>query len=320
MDNRKAHKLEPVTETPEVRAARAAHERAWQLAAKAAGDNPDPMSDIYNANANKLDEEQSEYDQAMEIISGVANQQQALLRYPNLPYDKHIMPNRAEPAVPESVIVEAESRLNNQYERIRREEESEVVEQPSEPRGFFYNFDYPVQLIVENQEPSANIESKSTAKVSPKTKRGNKKAESQQDKLSNLDAEVVQYKLIPIEILDSKKSKRSGHRRRKSTQHLAEAESAIVPIVDSPLIKITKTEESQPLEIPVEIKIEEISTVNSEEKQFKPTTEQKIVKIKTSPFDDTENVENTEAELKRLATNAELIDAVHDAQIHPKQV
>lgn len=42
-DNRPKIVLEPVTDTPEVQAARLEHERAWNEAARLAKENPDPM-------------------------------------------------------------------------------------------------------------------------------------------------------------------------------------------------------------------------------------------------------------------------------------
>lgn len=113
-DNRPKVVLEPVTDTPDVQAAREEHFRKWKEAAEAAKANPDPYSDVYNQNANKYDEYRSQLEQANEIIGthGQASEKQ---------YERVDDPKK--------------------YEYKPREDE---VTGP--PRGFFYSFDYPVQL------------------------------------------------------------------------------------------------------------------------------------------------------------------------------
>ncbi|XP_059613477.1 uncharacterized protein LOC132259743 [Phlebotomus argentipes] len=146
-DNRPKVVLEPVTDTPEVQAARLAHEKAWAEAARAAKVNPDPNSDLYNAHANRLYDDQAKQEQTQQLLS-VANQAQSLTRYPNLPYT--ITPDKsAASSQQDSVVVEVPQQARAQYQqksnyRQQQEEEEEVT---GEPRGFFYNFDYPVQLI-----------------------------------------------------------------------------------------------------------------------------------------------------------------------------
>lgn len=326
MDNRKMAQVEAITETPEVQAARLAHQRAWEAAAKAAKENPDPMSDIYNANANKLDEEQSEIDQAMEIISGVTNQRQPLARYPSVEFN-----NNQIKSSDDSVIVSAaESRRISQYERIRRENEEEKVdEEPQgEPRGFFYNIDYPVQLLVGNVESGATHKNLKNAKNLP-TQKVNAIATDPQ-----FVAESAQFKIVPIRILDAKKYKRSGERRRKATaamQKSAEekskivvrsaknekvtAETQVIPSTqDTPIeqIHIAKVTEATLKQVPVHVRAEtndKLKEVKLDD--LKESEPSEIIKIKS--------IAEQELELKRLATNADLIDAVHDAQIHPKQ-
>uniref|UniRef100_A0A6B2EB45 Putative cuticle protein 6 n=1 Tax=Phlebotomus kandelakii TaxID=1109342 RepID=A0A6B2EB45_9DIPT len=147
MDNRPKVVLEPVTDTPEVQAARLAHEQAWAEAARAAKANPDPNSDLYNLNANRLYEDQAKQEQTQQLLT-VANQAQSLTRYPNLPYT--ITPDKsASSSQQDSVVVEVPQETRTQYQvqqksNYRQDEEEEVT---GEPRGFFYNFDYPVQLI-----------------------------------------------------------------------------------------------------------------------------------------------------------------------------
>uniref|UniRef100_A0A1L8E3S5 Putative cuticle protein 6 n=1 Tax=Nyssomyia neivai TaxID=330878 RepID=A0A1L8E3S5_9DIPT len=144
-DNRPKVVLEPVTDTPEVQAARLAHEKAWAEAARAAKANPDPNSDLYNLNANRLYEDQARAEQAQQLLS-VANQAQSLTRYPNLPYT--ITPDKAASSQ-DSIVVEVPQETRTQYQvqkaDLRNAEEEEEV--TGEPRGFFYSFDYPVYLI-----------------------------------------------------------------------------------------------------------------------------------------------------------------------------
>ena len=348
MDNRPVSLAEPVTETPEVRAAREAHQKAWEEAARLASLNPDPMSDVYNADANKLDEEQSEMAQALEIISGVANQEQALTRYPNLPYTNHIKPNSESASVPDSIVIEAESRSNKRYAKFRSEENNEEEEAVSEPRGFFYNFDYPVPLIVAN-EAAENSETESrTAEVKSeiKTRRGHKKADQMYID-PKLEAEVAQYRLVPIQFLDSKKSRRSGGRRKRKSMDVSDKlETENSPVEQVEVIKVAAPidvkaaikPDTASLEIPVEIKIEEtpITIVKSplateketslSEKKNLPTPAQTVFSEKETYLgeklrqsEQLKGIPNTEEELRRIAENPELIDAVHDAQIHPKQ-
>lgn len=154
-DNRPVVLPEPATDTPEVKAARAEHERAWIEAARLAGVDPDPMSDFYNRNANRFDDDQSENEQKDELLGAVSNQHQSLTRYPSLPYSNHISAssNVADAyARDESVIVDAQETQNNERRVLARSDnQAEEEEVTSEPRGFFYSFEYPVSLIVPSE-------------------------------------------------------------------------------------------------------------------------------------------------------------------------
>lgn len=124
--------MEPVTETPEVRAAREEHERLWKEAARLNGVDVDT-----NIAADETETEE-------ELEGQVSNQHQSLIRYPNLPYSKHLSASNARDfgAVnDDSVIVEAP----NAKRVVRQQAEEETA--TSEPRGFFYSFDYPVPYI-----------------------------------------------------------------------------------------------------------------------------------------------------------------------------
>lgn len=91
-----------------MRAAREAHLAAWEEAARAAAVDPDPMSDVYNRNGNKFDQEYQD-DPDQELEGQVSNQQQSLVRFPNLPYTKHISPNdfHGEATDTDSVVIDA---------------------------------------------------------------------------------------------------------------------------------------------------------------------------------------------------------------------
>lgn len=78
----------------------------------------------------------------------VANQQQALTRYPNLPYSKHINPNtkiQGQYSTRDSVITDAQHNDGKWHPE---------AEGQGEPSGFFYAFDYPVSLIIPKAERS----------------------------------------------------------------------------------------------------------------------------------------------------------------------
>lgn len=151
-DNRPQYELQPVTETPEVRQAREEHERLWKEAARLNGVDPD-ATDLYSPAAENL--ENDGYDDDDRDLEGqVSNQHQSLTRYPTLPYSEHIAPDNANSfgkVTGDSVVVDTKSsdNNNNQRSRFARQERNEVEEVTSEPRGFFYSFDYPVPFIVD---------------------------------------------------------------------------------------------------------------------------------------------------------------------------
>lgn len=153
-DNRPKTTLNPVTETPEVRQARQAHERAWRAAAQAAKINPDPQSDYYNRHANKYDEEQAQIDQALEIISGVSNQKQGQTRYPSLDYA--VIPDPNSKPGDDTVIVEASDEMNQQ---LKFDNPNDGEEENHDRRGFFYSYDYPVQLLEKISSGAGNYRS-----------------------------------------------------------------------------------------------------------------------------------------------------------------
>lgn len=157
-DNRPKFELQPVTETPEVKKAREEHERLWKEAARMNGVDVD-TNGLYNTNVADDDEREEE------LEGQVSNQHQSLSRYPNLPYAKHLSPNNAKDfgrVEDDSVVVE----VPQISKRIVRQQLAEEETATSEPRGFFYSFDYPVpyikaarQMSFEEQQPTSIVES-----------------------------------------------------------------------------------------------------------------------------------------------------------------
>ncbi|XP_041771488.1 uncharacterized protein LOC121593308 [Anopheles merus] len=154
IDNRPEVRLQPVTDTPEVREARLAHLKAWEEAANLARANPAVTSggsdEPYRAVQANTVEEEPEQD---EILAAVSNQHQSLIRYPSLPYTDHISPSVSSGGQQdEGVVVEAV--------RSVKKRDNEQDDQPDEavsadPKGFFYSFDYPVQLVAESAAKKA---------------------------------------------------------------------------------------------------------------------------------------------------------------------
>ena len=147
-DNLPKFELTPVTETPEVKQAREDHERLWKEAARLNGVDLD-SNDLYNSNAEKLENEN--YDDEQELEGQVSNQHQSLARYPVLPYTQPIVPDNAKAfgkVVGDAVIVDS-TNINEARSRYARQQQADAVvdEVTSEPRGFFYSFDYQVPFI-----------------------------------------------------------------------------------------------------------------------------------------------------------------------------
>lgn len=144
-DTRPKYDLQPVTETPEVKKAREEHERLWKEAARMNGVDVD-ANGLYNTNLDTTDDDNDDD----ELEGQVSNQHQSLTRYPVLPYSKHLTSKNAEEfgrvAGDDSVIVDA-STENQIRSRFARQQQQQVEEVTSEPRGFFYSFDYPVPFL-----------------------------------------------------------------------------------------------------------------------------------------------------------------------------
>lgn len=115
---------------------------------------------LFNANVPADDDIEEE------LEGQVSNQHQSLIRYPNLSYAKHLTPTNARDfgrVEGDSVVVEAAP----SSKRIVRQQSAEEETATSEPRGFFYSFDYPVpyirshaarQMSFEEQQPTNIVE------------------------------------------------------------------------------------------------------------------------------------------------------------------
>lgn len=161
-DNLPRFDLQPVTETPEVRQAREEHERLWKEAARLNGVDPE-SSETYSPSAEKLDNESYDDD----LDGQVSNQHQSLARYPVLPYSQHIAPDNAKvfgKVVDDAVVVE--SRVNEARARFARQQTNDIEDVTSEPRGFFYSFDYQVPFIVDrNARAKQELETQASEQI-----------------------------------------------------------------------------------------------------------------------------------------------------------
>lgn len=324
-----------------MQAAREAHQRAWDAAAKAAQENPDPMSDIYNSNANRLDEERSEREQAQQIIAS----QQAPNRYPSSNAFSGTGSSKSTDIELDKdtiLIQSAESRRTNQYQRARNDDSAFAATENDEkeldgngpPRGFFYKFDYPVQVVVDNPEsrsvPVVQTPSPTTTepviRISPLPEiKPRVPAVAPVDPFSRIAAiaapeirprntlsssapeilaEPDQFKMVPIRILDSQKFKRSdknSRRRQAAMQNRFQRMNR----VGARSSNIDSVPSNQTHVAPVHA----ITILKQDQ-----IDEHKKIDVKSGP------PPQRILELRRLAgDSADTIDAVHDVQIHPKQ-
>lgn len=142
-----------MTETPDVRKAREEHERLWKEAARLNGVDPDANDYMPNVDRFESEADESDDDDGEELEGQVSNQHQSLIRYPALPYSGHIVPNNARSfgrVVDDAVIVDS-AKSGSEQPVVRFARQNEVIEEEdevsSEPRGFFYSFDYPVPFL-----------------------------------------------------------------------------------------------------------------------------------------------------------------------------
>ncbi|XP_035789584.1 uncharacterized protein LOC118465441 [Anopheles albimanus] len=168
VDNRQIELPQPVQETPEVREARLAHMRAWEEAASLARAYPDVSSDD-GSYKGPIQGNGVEEDDDSEPMTALSNQHQSLIRYPSLPYTDHIAPESVEPLSDEGVVVEAvrslTKRQSSDTETVSSDDQA--AEPSGEPKGFFYSFDYPVQLIAETAAKRARDAAGAAGSLTP---------------------------------------------------------------------------------------------------------------------------------------------------------
>ncbi|XP_045764181.1 uncharacterized protein LOC123866584 [Maniola jurtina] len=126
--------LKPVEEAEDVRQARLAHEKAWQEAAAAARQNPDPLGEYYNNYNNKQYDYQPAASELSDSVVAAPGQAREGKAYYN--------PQGQPPSYPSSP----------------KPDKYEEPEPTGPPRGFFYKIEYPVSINVpknpENNVPS----------------------------------------------------------------------------------------------------------------------------------------------------------------------
>ncbi|XP_062553427.1 uncharacterized protein LOC134218445 [Armigeres subalbatus] len=149
VDNRPEVILEPVTETPEVREARVAHQKAWEEAAQLSRSGK-PISSV-----NQKPVQNTVDDDDDEVVGALSNQHQALVRYPSLPYTTHISPNSAPAASNDAIVVEAVRKLKKRQNDESVKGTTDEEEPQYDPKGFFYSFEYPVFNIVQSEAARA---------------------------------------------------------------------------------------------------------------------------------------------------------------------
>lgn len=194
--------MTPVTETPEVKQAREEHERLWKEAAKLNGIDPD-LNDEYSPNAERL-EDNSYDDDDQEPEGQVSNQHQSLSRYPVLPYSNHIKPDNARSfgkIDDDSVVIDA-ANINNLRSRFARKQDNfdEDDEVPSEPRGFFYKFDYPVPVIVDRNARLQSSEAQASENIETSI---DINSEAEDEHTTSLQRRTRLGRIIPEEVPDN---------------------------------------------------------------------------------------------------------------------
>lgn len=204
--------MQPVTETPEVRKAREEHERAWKEAARLNGVDVD-TNGLFNTNLPAEDDNEEE------LEGQVSNQHQSLARYPNLPYAKHLTATNAQNfgrVEGDSVVVEA-APSSKRFVRQQSVDEEETA--TSEPRGFFYSFDYPVPYIRSRAAQQKSFEEQPTNIVERFVDNANNASENQTRRgVRHVESISEKHDQVPArhDHFDVKKVSRSVSRGRGS--------------------------------------------------------------------------------------------------------
>lgn len=277
-DNRPKFDLEPVTDTPEVRAAREEHDRLWKEAARLNGIDAE-SNGYYNSDNDDLEGQ-------------VSNQNENFARYPILSYEKHISSDNAKDfgdVRDDSVIIEAskkrsKSRFARQFDNIE--------EVTSEPRGFFYNFDYAVPFI--NDHGSArNIEGQSSDNVEIYT-RSDAETENDDDDLP-VSAKIAAGILSEDEVHDAQ-----IHPKQKTQFKL-------------------KEDLRQSAKISAGLLSEDERTSAKIHDGLIPEDEVHDAQIHPKQRAHIKHEEKPQFSAAKIAAGLQPEDEVHDTQVHPKQ-
>ncbi|XP_047986468.1 dual specificity tyrosine-phosphorylation-regulated kinase mbk-1-like [Leguminivora glycinivorella] len=165
-DNLPKVELKPVEEAADVREARLAHEKAWQEAAAAAAQNPDPQGEYHsNYDYNQAASEQQQnvvaparegkaFAQAQSSFQ--SNQYSQQQQYQQQPQKQYQQPQKQyqQPQKQQYQQPQKQQQYQQQQQHGQQQEEPEPT---GPPRGFFYSFNYPVSIIEpkSGQQPGA---------------------------------------------------------------------------------------------------------------------------------------------------------------------
>ncbi|KAL7034235.1 hypothetical protein ACKWTF_007906 [Chironomus riparius] len=279
-DNRPKFDLQPVTETPEVQAAREEHERLWKEAARLNGIDAE-SNGYYNSDNDDLEEQ-------------VSNQNEKFARYPVLPYEKHISSDNAKDfgdVRDDSVIVEATEKRKARSRFARQFDNVEEV--TSEPRGFFYSFDYAVPHINDHGS-GRNIEGQpsDTIEIFTRTDADNEETENIEE--PRISAKIAAGILSEDEVHDAQ-----IHPKQKAQFKLKEDLRQSAKISAGLLSEDERTSAKIHDGIIPEDEVHDAQVHPKQRAQIKREDEQQYS--------------------AKIAAGLQSEDEVHDTQVHPKQ-
>lgn len=279
-DNRPKFDIQPVTETPEVRAAREEHERLWKEAARLNGIDAD-SNGYYNTDNDDLEGQ-------------VSNENEKVARYPLLSYTKHISSDNAEDfgdVRDDSVIVEATGKREARSRFARQQDNVEEV--TSEPRGFFYSFDYAVPHI--NDHGSArNIEGQSSDNIETYSRTNADNEETEAGDEQRISAKIAAGILSDDEVHDAQ-----IHPKQKAQFKLKEDLRLSAKISAGLLSEDERTSVKINDGLIPEDEVHDTQIHPKQRAQIKPEEEQQVS--------------------AKIVAGLQFEDEVHDVQVHPKQ-
>ncbi|XP_070491950.1 uncharacterized protein Cpr67B [Chironomus tepperi] len=276
-DNRPKFDIQSVTETPEVKAAREEHERLWKEAARLNGIEAE-SNGYYSTDNDDLEGQ-------------VSNQNVKSIRYPILSYDKHISSDNAEEfgdVRDDSVIVEAAGK-NKARSRVARQYDN-VEEVTSEPRGFFYSFDYAVPFINDHGS-SRNIEGQSSDHIEIFARTDIDNKETEDDEEQNISAKIAAGILSEDEVHDTQ-----IHPKQKAQFKLKEDLRQSAKISAGLLSEDERTSAKIHDGLIPEDEVHDAQVHPKQRAQIKPNDEK-----------------------PKITAGKQFEDEVHDTQVHPKQ-